>query len=148
MLLTARHDDDVSHPPLPQLVGMVQAGLEVWRWCPVVLSRPKNDDGLHRASLVLTGLPPDQAQVDGHVQQRASQHAYCQPDGPAERHLYEPAPPSSVARATRNRLRVRSRPNTSRDSNSGGPTRRPVTANRTGACTLPSCGTPTFDPTS
>src|SRR5881394_283967 len=46
----------------------------------------------------------------------------------------DPAPDHRRERAAASRASVRSRPSTSSDSNNGGPTVRPVTATRTGAC--------------
>ena len=68
-------------------------------------------------------------------------HFQTDPDGPD--HGLSVA---SRSRAARSRASVRSRPRTCSDSNSGGPTDRPVTATRIGACALPSfrpCAVPT-----
>ena len=108
-----------------------QAGRQASERCgrtprrPIAGSRPLDQAAIGQPLRLGTALTVRSAVEVGSLESR---------HGPA----HPASPRSDASLASRSRRSVSSRPSTSSDSNSGGPTERPVTATRTGACALPS----------
>ena len=158
-LVAAGDHDQRRQPSLPQLDHVVEPGRQLRRRAAVVLRGTHHHDRVDRAGLVAAARPPHLPQVDSEVpdQQpaRAARRAPARstagagairtPDrrrdrppatiGGCRRRRRSPdgAPPAARAGGAAPR-RARAAPAA---SNSGGPTVRPVTATRTGACALP-----------
>src|SRR5579884_3266873 len=109
---------------------MVEAGGQVGGGTSVVLGRPQHDDRLGRAGIVMPRRGVDLNCRDRQIDDDPGNHEGDQPEGETS----HPGPASRIrSSAVSSRAIVFSRPRTSMDSNSGGPTLRPVTATLTGA---------------
>src|SRR5947209_8633840 len=151
-LAAAGDDDHRGHVAVIEVDGVVQPRSQHGRGSAVVLGGAEHDDGLGLVGVVAAGGRPhlDERDCAVHEDGRQDASADFEADDGDPPHRY-PASLATRARAVRNRSSTRSRPRTASDSNSGGPTERPVTATRTGAWALASlspCRSPTSSVTS
>jgi len=109
---------------------LVESRLEIRRWNPVILSGSQHDDCVSRKRRLLPAREPNLRGGDCEVH-----HDHCEQRRHDFQRNLEGKENHPVARssATPRRRRTSSRPSKLRDSKSGGPTERPVTATLIGA---------------